>query len=74
MNGNTLTYPEAVAGGTLVIDNVEMECLLGGVNKFNVLTGDKDEFLSIIPGSNTLTIGGTGLNVSVTLDYIPMWI
>lgn len=74
LNGRTLAYPEAVTSGILEIDNVEMEVTLDGVNKFNVLTGDTDSFLSVISGSNTLNINGTGLNVSVAINYIPMWI
>lgn len=73
MNGKTLNYPEA-GNGTLILDNVEMECVLEGVNKFSVLTGDIDTFLKIIPGNNTLTVDGTGLNVSVTIEYIPLWV
>ena len=74
MNGLTLAYPEAVVSGTLVIDNIEMEVALGGVNKFHMLTGDTDSFLNVKPGANTLNIGGTDLDVSVTINYIPMWI
>jgi predicted phage tail component-like protein len=74
MNGATLSYDEAATSSTLVIDNVEMTALLGTTNKFSVLSGDIDTFLSIISGSNTLTVNGTGLNVTVTIDFIPMWI
>ena len=73
MNGKTLGYPEA-GNGTLIFDNIEMECTLGGVNKFSVLTGDVDTFLKIIPEDNTLTINGTGLDLDVTVEYIPLWI
>lgn len=74
INGKTLNYPEAVVAGTLIIDNIEMECTLGGVNKFSILTGDIDTFLKIIPGDNTLTVNGTGLDLDVTVEYIPLWI
>lgn len=73
LNGLTLTYGEA-GSGTLVIDNVNMEVYLGTTNKFNELDGDIDTFLNLIPGTNTLAVGGTGLNVSVTINFIPMWI
>jgi predicted phage tail component-like protein len=73
MNGKTLNYPDA-GTGTLVIDNVEMEAYLGTVNKYGVVTGDVDTFLSLVPGSNTLTIGGTGINATVTIKYIPLWL
>ncbi len=73
MNGKTLNYPEA-GNGTLIFDNIEMECTLDGANKFSVLTGDIDTFLKIVPGDNTLTVDGTGLNLNVTIEYIPLWI
>ena len=73
MNGKTLNYPES-GSGILIFDNVEMECTLGEVNKFSVLTGDIDTFLKIIPGDNTLTINGTSLNLDATIEYIPLWI
>lgn len=73
MNGKTINYP--VSGtGTLVIDNIEMEAYLGIVNKYGVVMGDVDTFLSLIPGDNTLTIGGTGINATVTIKYIPLWL
>lgn len=72
MSGKTLNYTES-GSGTLIFDNVEMECKLGSTNKFGVLTGDIDTFLKIVPGANTLTVDGTGLSVTVTIDYIPMW-
>lgn len=73
LNGLTLNYPQA-GPGTLTIDNIEMECRLGEDNKFSVLTGDVDTFLKIIPGLNTLTVDGTGLDIDVTVNYIPMWL
>ena len=73
LNGNSITYGTAV-NGTLTIDNIEMEAEVGGVNKFDKLTGDIDTFLQIVPGGNTLTVDGTNLNVTVTISYYPMWI
>lgn len=72
MSSKTLNYTES-GSGTLIFDNVEMECKLGSTNKFGVLTGDIDTFLKIVPGANTLTVAGTGLSVTVTINYIPMW-
>lgn len=74
MNGQTLNYTEAGVGATVIFDNIEMECSSGGVNKFSVLTGDIDSFLKIMPGNNTLTVNGTGLNLTVTIEYIPLWV
>lgn len=73
LNGETLNFTEAVSG-TLVIDNIAMTAKVGGVNKFDKLTGDVDTFLSVIPGTNSLVVGGTGLNVAITVEFIPIWI
>jgi predicted phage tail component-like protein len=72
MNGRTLNYTQA-SNGTVTIDNVEMEAVLGAVNKFSVLSGDIETFLSVVPGNNTLSIGGTDLNITITIKYIPLW-
>jgi predicted phage tail component-like protein len=73
LNGKSLEYTEA-GSGTLIIDNVEMEAKLDGVNKLSKLDGDIDSFLIAIPGENTIEINGTGLNVTVTIDFTPMWL
>ena len=73
LNGNTLSFIEA-GTGELIIDNVEMEVKLDDINKLSAVDGDIDEFLTLIPGDNTIEINGTGLNVNVTLDFIPMWL
>jgi len=73
MNGKTLEYTEAGAG-TLIIDNVNMEVKLDGANKLSELDGDIDSFLNVIPGENTIEIDGTDLNVTVTIDFTPMWL
>ncbi len=75
LNGKTLQFTEgATTSKTLIINNVEMEVKLNGVNKLSALEGDIDSFLSIIPGENIIQIDGTGLNVTVTLDFTPMWL
>jgi phage-related protein len=73
LNGKTLNYDGAGSGQTLVIDNLEMEAELGSTNVFNNLDGDIDTFLEIIPGDNVFNVSGTGLNVTVTVNYIPLW-
>jgi predicted phage tail component-like protein len=73
LNGKTIEYTEADSG-TLVIDNVEMEAKLDGANKLSALEGDIDSFLSVMPGENTVAIDGTGLNMTVTIDFTPMWL
>jgi len=73
LNGKTLTYTGA-GTGVLTIDNIELEADLGGVNKYGSLTGATDTFLHVIPGENTLSITGTGLTATVTVEYIPLWL
>lgn len=73
MNGNTLTYATSGTTSVLEIDNIEMEITQDDVNVFDNLTGDIDEFLDIISGDNILTITGTGLNISVKIDFISLW-
>lgn len=73
LNGKTLTYTGA-GTGILTIDNIELEADLGGVNKYGSFTGATDTFLHVIPGENTLTITGTGLTATVTVEYIPLWL
>lgn len=74
LNGKTLNYTEALASGTLIIDNLDMTVYVGGTNKLSVVTGDYATFLSCIAGANTLAISGTALNITVTVDIIPMWL
>ena len=73
LNGKTIEYTEA-GPGTLIIDNVEMEVKLNGLNKLSALDGDIDSFLNIVPGENTIGVSGTGLNITVTIDFIPQWL
>ena len=73
LNGKTLEYTES-GSGLLVIDNVDMEVKLDGANKLSKLDGDVDSFLSVVPGENTIEISGTGLNVTVTIDFTPIWL
>lgn len=71
----TLTFSEAaLTSKTLIIDNVNMECTLDGVNKLSQLTGNLDDFIYITPGDNAVTITGTAINVTVTIDFTPMWL
>jgi predicted phage tail component-like protein len=74
MNGKTLTYGHSASSKTLIIDNILMEATLDGSNVFGYLGGSLDDFLPIIPGANSLTVNGTGLNIDVTVTYIPLWI
>lgn len=73
MNGATLSYLFAGVNSELIINNADMEVTKDGLNIFNNMTGDIDEFFSIIPGDNTLTVSGSGLNITITIKFIPMW-
>lgn len=73
LNGKTLDYT-ASGAGTLIIDSANMEVTLDNVNKLDELEGDIDSFLTIEPGENTIEITGTGLDVTVTLDFVPLWL
>ena len=73
MNGKILIYTEA-GSGELIIDSVEMEVKLNGVNKLSVIDGDIDSFLTVLPGNNIITVSGSGINVNVTIDFVPMWL
>ena len=74
LNGQTLNFTESGSSATLIIDNVGMTAYKNGLSKFDKLNGDIDTFLNLIPGDNTLSIGGTGLDCSVKVDFIPLWI
>lgn len=73
LNEKSLEYTEA-GSGTLTIDNVNMEVKLDGINKLSKLNGDIDSFLTVIPSENTIELDGTGLDVSVIIDFAPMWL
>lgn len=74
LNGKTINYNQAVSNGLVTIDNVDMEVDLNGVNKLNAISGDLATFLTVMPGSNTISVAGTGLNIELTLDFSPMWL
>lgn len=74
LNSQTLNFTQAGSSATLVIDNIEMMAYLGSTRSFDKLTGDTDDFLRILPGTNTLTVSGTNINASVKIEFIPLWI
>ncbi|MDF2591402.1 MAG: phage tail component [Clostridia bacterium] len=73
LNGKTLGYVGA-GTGTLVINNIDMEATLDGLNDLDNIDGDIDSFLSIIPGQNSINVSGTGLNITVQIVFAPMWL
>jgi len=74
LGDETLTFEDAVSSKVITINSIDMEIEKDSVNIFNDVTGDIDSFLTIQPGSNDLIIGGTGINVDITLEYIPLWL
>lgn len=66
VNGRTLVYVEAVASGTVTIDCQRMQAKLGTTNKNNKVSG---QFIKLQPGTNSVQIGGTGLNCSVSFVF-----
>jgi predicted phage tail component-like protein len=69
-NGKTLTYNEALADASIVIEN--MQCIKDEtLNMNNKLSGS---FFEFAPGNNTLAIGGTGLNCSVAVSFRPQYL
>lgn len=69
LNGKSITYGAAVSSKVITIDNVNMTIKEGSTNKLSVCSGDLISFLHLIPGTNTVTITGTGLSCSILFDY-----
>ncbi|TCN00864.1 putative phage tail component-like protein [Paenibacillus sp. BK033] len=65
-DGRTLVYGEAVASGTVTIDCQRMQAKLGTTNKNNKVSG---QFIKLQPGTNSVQIGGTWLNCSVSFVF-----
>lgn len=74
MGGVTLGYNYVGTSDILIIDNIEMEATLNGANVFSSLSGSVGVFLAVVPGDNDLIIGGSGLDIDVTVNFIPLWI
>lgn len=63
--GKTLTYNDALDNAEIVIEN--FHCIKdGSINAGNKLSGQFFEFAN---GNNTLSIGGTDLNIDVTVSF-----
>lgn len=75
LNGYQIAHNIITSNKELIIDNIAMEAKLAEVNVFNDISGDIDNFLPLIPGSNTLVVSGDGVNItSVTVEFIELWI
>lgn len=73
LNNEYIVYNKA-GSGTLIIDNINMEVLINGVNGLKDTIGSIDTFLPIKPGPNSINVSGTNLNVEVTIDFKPQWL
>jgi phage-related protein len=70
-NGKTFSFSEAMSSNTLTIDHDKMTAKQGSDNKLSFVTGD---FLTLIPGDNSITISGTGLNCTIDFVFAPKFI
>ena len=69
MGGNTINYNEAISSEVVTIDNVNMSIDKAGTNKLSVCTGDLTKFFTVVPGTNEVSISGTGLNCEILFNY-----
>jgi predicted phage tail component-like protein len=74
VNGKVLTYTEAVADGTIIINNDKYTVKKDTTNKLAVVTGDTEYFLELTAGVNTVTITGTDLNCLVLFEFRPLYL
>ena len=74
LNGKTINYVVPMSGQTLIINNVDATIKIGSTNMLSNCTGDLTDFLKLVPGINTATISGTGLNCSVLFDFRPQYL
>lgn len=70
-NGKTFGYGSPISGQTLMIDSEKMTVKLDGNNALSAMTGD---FPVIFKGVNNVSIGGTGLNCSVSFNFHPKYV
>lgn len=70
-NGKTFSYNSAISGQTLTIDCEKMTVKLNGTN---ALAGMSGNFIALLPGINQVSIGGTGLNCSVSFNFHPKFV
>lgn len=70
-NGKTFGYTAAISNKTLVVDGERMTVKLDGANALSNMTGD---FIELEPGINDVTIGGTGLSCTVSINFKPRFV
>lgn len=66
-NGVTFGYSAALVSQTLQINEDNKKTVkIGATNKLAFMTGD---FIKLLPGNNTITISGTGLNCIISIIF-----
>lgn len=73
VNGKSLTYTGPISSQELILDGANYLAELDGVNVLDDLTGDIDDFLTLQPGNNTVTITGTNLNCNIQFEFRPLY-
>jgi predicted phage tail component-like protein len=74
INGNTLSFTDAMVSKTLIIDSVEMTVDINSASVFGDVTGDISKFFQLNPGSNSISISGTGMDFNIGIYYKPLWL
>lgn len=73
INGKSLTYSSPISSNILIIDGENYNVEVDMVNKLSEITGDIDDFLTLYPGNNTVTITGSNLNCTVQFEFRPRY-
>lgn len=70
-NGRTFSYTSSITNENLIINGEQMTVEKGAENALYYMSG---HFIFMLPGINQVTIGGTGLNCSVSFNFQPKYI
>ncbi|PFJ07570.1 phage tail protein [Bacillus cereus] len=65
-NGKNFSVGGFPEGATLLIDSTHYVVMKDGQNYIHKMTGD---FLELMPGANTVGVGGTNLNINITFKF-----
>ncbi|PGU31405.1 phage tail protein, partial [Bacillus cereus] len=65
-NGKNFSVGGFPEGTTLLIDSTHYVVMKDGQNYIHKMTGD---FLELMPGANTVGVGGTNLNINITFKF-----
>ena len=70
-NSKSLTFDSAITNQSLVLDGENYTAELDGINRLANLTGDIDDFLTLIPGENVVTVSGVNLDCNIEFEFRP---